>query len=152
MAITLQRKVLRTIEEKLRQRGSLVDEARWALQMAESKAMYSGVRFDNDGGGSGEKSDKLSRQVLTVIEAREALEEARKWEWVFARMDYQYPTGTEERKIIRYLYALGYKQETVAKRMHYDRQSIRRKRDAWLGTCALLAAEAGLLHLDGGEG
>ena len=137
--------VRREIEYRLRNRGKLRAEAERLLAEALSDAVsLSGPLAREGGSGSGLPGDPTGRAAEKVIRARERIERAEKWERVFDAAGRQYPPGSDHHKIITLHYEGGIGFGALAEMMHYERQSVMRKRDEYLTLCAFIAAEEGL--------
>ena len=95
--------------------------------------------------------DKFERGVIRLIDAGERLEAAARWEGVFRQLD-RYFAGRDEARMAQLLYGEHLPQQEVAARMYVDRQTVRRWRDAYVCHAAILAAEAGLIRMGGGDG
>lgn len=142
------RHVYRRVEAALHKRSTAVEAAAEAQRRAEERATGIG------GGGLGEKvqvssrGDKLERDVIGLVEAGRALDQALAWERVFGKLD-EYFAGRDEARAAALLYDEHLPQSVVAGRMYVDRQTVRRWRDAYVCYAALLAAEAGLIRMGG---
>lgn len=141
------RHVYRRVEAALHRRGEAVERADQRYRRAYEHA--TGI-----GGGLGKKvrtsgtGDRLARDVITMVEAGDVLDEAERWEKVFRRLD-EYFKGREETRAAVMLYREHLPQTVVAQRMRVDRQTVRRWRDAYVCHAALLAVEEGLIVLGG---
>lgn len=141
-------RIYRRIEAALHRRREteqLADEYRRALDRATAIGSGLGERVQTSASG-----DKLERNVLRMVEAGDAIEEAARWEDVFLQLD-GYFKGRDEARMAALLYGEHLPQQVVAARMYVDRQTVRRWRDAYVCHAALLAAEAGLIRMGGDE-
>ena len=106
---------------------------------------------EDGGGGGGLPGDPTGRAAERVLRARERVAEAEAWERVFAGLDRVYPPDSDHRRIISLRYweprqdGRPHQIEDIAERLHYERQTILRKRDEYLTRLAFEAALAGLL-------
>jgi hypothetical protein len=142
--------IYRRIEEILHRRGSNVDAAAERLRDAEARATDISQHIDGDRVQTSGGGDRLERAAMAVIAARNALEKARGWEAVFSGCD-DYFAGRDEARAARLLYGEHMTQQQVAAKMYVDRQTVRRWRDAYVTYCAMLAIEAGLIRIGGGQ-
>lgn len=103
------------------------------------------------GGGSGLPGDPTGRAAERVLRAGERVAEAEAWERVFRILDRAYPPDGDHQRIIRLRYwerrqdGRPHQIEDIAEALHYERQTILRKRDEYLTRLAFEAALAGLL-------
>lgn len=143
------RHIYRRVEAALHHRGEAVDRADQRYRRAFERATGLGV-------GSGEKvvtsstGDKLVRDVISMVEAGDVLDEAERWEQVFRKLDTMF-AGRDEAKAAKLLYTEHRSQEEVARMLYVERQTVRRWRDAYVCHAALLAAEAGLIRMEDDE-
>lgn len=157
------REVYDACEEKLYRRADLVAKASERLMFARSqaysvshsvpdalppKAMKNRGVNPNAIRAKGSKGDQVERAAFAIIQAEADLCTALKWAEVFSRLDEIF-AGKPEAEIAEAIYQQGQQQKTVAAAMHYDRQSVRRMRDSYVCHCALLAAERGLITIQG---
>lgn len=158
------RQVYDDCERKLYQRDKLVRVASENLMIARSKAYSAGCpmpeplppniakrRGTNPNAihGNNARGDQVERSALSIIQAEAAMCTALKWAEVFSRLDEIF-AGKPEAEVAEAIYQKHKQQNDVAKALHYDRQSIRRYRDVYVCHCALLAAEKGLITIQGG--
>ena len=145
MGWILPKRARRQVEWRLRNRWKMRDEAERLLLEAQSDAISLAGTLGHEGGGrSNLPGDPTGRGADRILRARERVEAAEKWERVFALAEEQYPPGSDHHKIISLYYWSGMKIGAIAEQMHYDRQSIMRKRDEFLTWCCFTAAEEGL--------
>lgn len=158
------RQVYNDCERMLYQRAALVTRASEKLMLARSKAysIASGMPEPLTGDlakrrgvnpnaihGSGGKGDRVERSALALIQAEAELCTALKWAEVFSRLDEIF-AGKPEAEIAEAIYQQRQQQKDVAKKMNYDRQSVRKYRDRYVCHCAILAAEKGLITIQEG--
>lgn len=158
------RRVYDECEHKLYRRADLVDRASEKLMFARSKA-YS-VRAPmpepltpeqnrrpgvspNAIHGNGSDGDRTARAAFAIIQAEAELCAALKWAEIFSRLDEIF-AGKPEAAVADAIYRQHQKQKDVAGALKLDRQSVRRLRDSYVCYCALLAAEKGLIIIQGG--
>jgi len=140
-----------TCEKWMRGRYGLIEGCREQLREARARAESAAAPPpDLAGGHAPQPSSALERRALAVVEAEGRLRDALKWDDVVERLRRLYPPGTREGRVLEYVYFEGHSQEFVCNVMHRERKAIRRMRDTLVISCALLAAEAGLVRL--GEG
>lgn len=103
--------------------------------------------------GKGTPGDPTGRAAEKVLRAREKLETEERWARVFERVNMMPETapGTDAHKVISMLYGGGWTVEETARAMHYERQTIMRRRDEYLTMAAFVAAEEGLTRKEGGD-
>ena len=89
-----------------------------------------------------------SKGAEIVLRAREKLEILDQWEKAISRAERDFPPGTDEHKAALLYYEGGQKLTDIAKAMHFERQAIIRKKDAFVYRVAWYAAEAGLTRRD----
>ena len=145
MAWILPKRTRRQVEWRLRNRWKMRDEAERLLLEAQSDAISLAGTLGHEGGGrSNLPGDPTGRGADRIIRARERVEAAEKWERVFTLAEEQFPPGSDHHKIISLRYWSGLRIAEIAEQMHYDRQTIVRKRDEFLTVCCFIAAEEGL--------
>lgn len=144
------REVYDRVEDHLRRRTTAVERAAQRLQDVRQRAYSVSSRAPDAGGGkpSG-KSDPVARAALSVERAKEDLRRAMAWADVCSRCDAML-RGTQEGEAGILLYIEGLTQTDAADRLGVDRQTVRRYRDTYICHAALLAAEAGLIHMEDG--
>ena len=138
--------VYRRVEAALHHRADAMENARQRLREAEARATGITMPLDAERVQTSSAGDRLERGAIAVAEARDAVEEAERWQGVFEALD-EYFRGRDEARAAVLLYRQHKTQQQAALEMHVDRQTIRRYRDAYVCHCALLAAEAGLIRM-----
>lgn len=137
------------VESKLRKRHQLV--ARAEIRMIQAQADAQGMLLAKGGsqampGGKRRHRKSRAEQAAALIaDAESALENARAWEGVFRLLDKTFPPGSPEGETAQLLYEQGMSQEDARKKLKCDRQTVRRRRDAYITHGALYAAAAGLI-------
>lgn len=137
------------VESKLRRRHLLV--ARAEIRMMQAQADAEGMLLPSGGkampGGKRRHRKSRAEQAAALIaDAESALDNARAWEGVFRLLDKTFPyPGSPEGETAQLLYEQGMSQEDARKILHCDRQTVRRRRDAYITHGALYAAAAGLI-------
>lgn len=133
------------VERRLRNRARARAEAERILAEAVSDAVSLHGPQPHDGGtAQGTPSDPTARGADRILRARERVAEAEAWERVFRRTEADFPPGTEEHKAASLHYEAGWTLAQIGSMMHYEKQTVRRKRDAFVYRAAWYAAEAGL--------
>lgn len=140
------RSIYAVIEARLYERDSAVRIAAARRDAIRSRSLLRSPMGSAGGGHGSGPSSPTERAAVMLIEAETALETAEAWEAVFARIDRMYKGETEE-TVVRMIYREGKQQAEVAKALYMDRQTVRRAQDTYICTCAVLAAEMGLVHL-----
>lgn len=142
-------KIYRLVENRLRDRWTMLPRARAALYAAQAAAAAPPGQATDKTPVQGGGSDRTQAAVLRVIQAEERLRQAEKWAAVFALLDETFPfEGTAEGVVAGYLYGNGMTQEEVCRATHCDRQTVRRRRDNYVAHCALFAAAEGLIRIE----
>ena len=135
----------REVESRLRIRKKARQEAETLIAEALSDAVsLTGPLARDSGSGKGPPGDPPGRGADKVLRAREKLAETEAWEAVFRKTETDFPPGSEQHKITALHYEAGLTLAEIAAAMHYDRQTIRRKRDEFVYRAAWYAAEGGL--------
>ena len=135
----------REVEYRLRIRKKARQEAEKLIAEALSDAVsLTGPLARDSGSGKGPPGDPTGRGADKVLRAREKLAETEAWEAVFRKTEADFPPGSEQHKITALHYEAGLTLAEIAAAMHYDRQTIRRKRDEFVYRAAWYAAEGGL--------
>lgn len=135
------------VERRLRNRAKARAEAERLLAEALSDAVSLTGPLGHEGSsGSGTPSDPTARAADRVIRARERVAESEAWEAVFSRTERDFPPGSDEHKAASLHYEAGWSLARIGTMMHYERQTVRRKRDAFVYRAAWYAAEAGLMR------
>ena len=138
-----------TCEKWMRGRHGLIvayeEQLREARARAESAAA---PPPDLAGVHAPQPSSALERRALSVLEAEDRLRDALLWDDAVERLRRLYPPDTREGRVLEYVYIEGHSQKFVCNVMHRERKAIRRMRDTLVISCALLAAEAGLVRLE----
>lgn len=93
----------------------------------------------------------MSERVLRVIEAENALAEAVAWDGVAARAFEIYPPDTPEGEIAQIIYTEHKSQADACAMLSIDRQTARRRKDAFVLAAALVAADRGLIRREIGQ-
>lgn len=141
------------VERKLLNRHLLI--ARAELRLMRAQADAEGMLLPSNAGqaaSGGKKRHRKSRAehaAALIADAERALDEARAWEDVFRLLDKTFPyPGSPEGETAHLLYERQVSQEEVARVLRCDRQTVRRRRDAYVAHGALYAAAAGLIHFE----
>ena len=138
------------VERRLRGRAKARADAQRAIANATSDAVSLRSPLASDGGGrGGMPGDPTGRGADIILRARERLAEAEAWEAVFRRTEEDFPPGSDEHKAASLHYEAGWTLQQIGEMMHYEKQTVRRKRDAFVYRAAWYAAEAGLMRRDG---
>lgn len=133
------------VEARLRRRKTAREEAARLVAEAMSDAVsLTGPLARDEAPGSGAPGDPTGRGAERVLRAREKAETAEKWEQVFLRTEEDFPPGSDEHKAAAMFYDAGMTLEQIGRAMHYEKQTIRRKRDAFVYRAAWYAAQDGL--------
>ena len=141
------RSVFAHVASQAKDRPRLVERAEDRLRRARAKA-YSlpGMNMDADRVTTSRTPDKIGRRVAAVIEAEQALIDARKWADVFAEMDSRYPpVGDGPGAVAALYYGSGLTLLEISDALKQSRQTVLRKRDEWIINAALIAASKGLI-------
>ena len=139
----------RTVEWWLRNRRAARREAEKLLAEAMSDAVsLTGPLARAGMTGKGPPGDPTGRGAARVLQAREAIAEAEAWEKAMERAEKDFPPGSEEHQIACLHYEAGWTLKEIGASMHYEKQTILRKRDAFVYRVAWYAAEAGLTRRD----
>lgn len=134
------------VERRLRGRAKAREIAERAVAEALSDAVSLHGPLAGEGGGrSGMPGDPTGRGADRVLRAHERVAEAEAWERVFQRAEEDFPPGTDEHKCATLHYEAGWTLAQIGEMMHYEKQTVRRKRDAFIYRAAWYAAEAGLM-------
>ena len=150
----IDRELYEVCEARLRDRFAAVDRARERLEEARARA-YSVQQAppDPNGGSHGQgRGDKLERAAIAVHEAEEQLRQALAWQDVGTKLARIYPLSSPEGRAGDLIYNRGMTQADCCLQMHRDRKTVRRYQDAYIMNALLLAVQAGLLRLGGGDG
>ena len=141
------------VERKLLNRHLLI--ARAELRLLRAQADAEGMLLPSNAGqaaSGGKKRHRKSRAenaAALIADAERALSEARAWENVFRLLDKTFPfPGSPEGETAHLLYERQVSQEEIARILRCDRQTIRRRRDAYVAHGALFAAAAGLIRFE----
>lgn len=139
----------REAEYRLRNRQKARKEAERILAEALSDAVSLTSPIGHEGGSrKGTPGDPTGRGAEIVLRAREKIEILDQWEKAIRRAERDFPPGTDEHKAALLYYEGGQKLTDIAKAMHFERQAIIRKKDAFVCRVAWYAAEAGLTRRD----
>lgn len=156
-------RVYRLVEKKLRGAGHLREQADQRLADARARAAWpsspirgtvraaKGMEHLPDAATirAGGKKNSQEGRMLEAVQAALDLETADRWEEVIRDTDREYPPGDETGTTARLYYRRGMSQQEICARLHIDRQTVRRRRDTYVTTCALYAAAAGLIDMKG---
>lgn len=138
------------VESKLRKRHQLVARAEIRMMQAQADAqgmlLAKGSSQAIPGGKRRHRKSRAEQAAALIADAESALENARAWEGVFRLLDKTFPyPGSPEGETAQLLYEQGMSQEDARKILKCDRQTVRRRRDAYITHGALYAAAAGLI-------
>lgn len=137
------------VERRLRNRAKAREEAERLVAEALSDAVSLHGPMAHEGGiAKGMPGDPTGRGADIVLKARERVAEAEAWEAVFRRAERDFPPGSDEHKCASLHYEAGWTLSQIAAMMHYEKQTVRRKRDTFVYRAAWYAAEAGLTRRD----
>lgn len=139
--------VFSLVESRRRRRAHARAEARRLVEEAAASVMGS-PQLDSVGSRGTPKHDKVDRAAIRLIQARERLAEAEKWERVFEDADAHFGLDSDVVRCARLLYDEGKMQTEAAGVMFCDRQSVRRWRDGYVIYCAFVAQGKGLINAD----
>ena len=139
------------VESKLRKRHLLIARAQLRLLQAQADAegmmLPSGSGQATSGGKRRYRRSRAEQAAALIAEAEQALETARAWSNVFRLLDKTFPfPGSPEGETAHLLYERQVSQEEARKILRCDRQTVRRRRDAYVTHGALYAAAAGLIE------
>ena len=133
------------MERRLRRRKEAIEEARREYAEAVSDAVsLTGPLARDSTSGKGQPGDPTGKGAVRVLRAREKVAEIEAWEKVFTRTEHDFPPGSDQHKVCALHYEGGLTLAEIAQAMHYDRQTIRRKKDEFVYRAAWYAAEEGL--------
>ena len=137
------------VEWRLRHRKDARKEAEQLLAEALSDATsLHGPMARDASPGKGTPGDPTGRGADRILRAREKVAAIEAWEKVFQKTERDFPPGTDQHKIASLHYESGMTMAELSAAMHYDRQTIRRKRDEFIYRAAWYAAEEGLTRRD----
>jgi hypothetical protein len=139
------------VESKLKKRHLLIARAELRLLQAQADAqgmlLASGNGQAAPGGKRRHRKSRAEQAAALIADAESALDNARAWEGVFRLLDKTFPfPGSPEGETAHLLYEQGMSQEDARKILRCDRQTVRRRRDAYVTHGALYAAAAGLIE------
>lgn len=145
------------VESKLKKRHLLIARAELRLFQAQADAqgmlLASGNGQAAPGGKRRHRKSRAEQAAALIADAESALDNARAWEDVFRLLDKTFPfPGSPEGETAHLLYEQGMSQEDARKILRCDRQTVRRRRDAYVTHGALYAAAAGLIQFKEDEG
>lgn len=133
------------VEERLRRRKTARADAERMIAEAVSDAVsLTGPLTHEDTTGGGMPGDPTGRGAERILKAREQAEIVERWERVFRRTECDFPPGSDEHRAAKLFYESGMTLEQIGRVMHYERQTIRRKRDTYVYRAAWYAAQDGL--------
>lgn len=133
------------VEYRLRKRKTARANAERMIAEAMSDAVsLTGPLGHEAEPGKGQPGDPTGRGAERVLRAREHAEIVEQWERVFRQAEEDFPPGSDEHTAMTLFYENGLTLDKIGRIMHYERQTIRRKRDAFVYRAAWYAAEAGL--------
>jgi len=116
------------------------------LEEARTSAYYpSSPQFDRQGGRSTAENDPMACKVHRLVEAEKQVEVELAWETVFRRVDKVFPKDSPEGEMAWMLYHEHQTQAAICGLLSIDRQTARKRTDAYICHCAIEAAIAGLL-------
>lgn len=138
------------VESKLKKRHLLIARAEIRLMQAQADAegmlLPSGGKA-MPGGKRRHRKSRAEQAAALIADAEQALEDARAWVGVFRLLDKTFPfPGSPEGETAHLLYERQVSQEEARKILRCDRQTVRRRRDAYVTHGALYAAAAGLIE------
>ena len=139
------------VESKLKKRHLLIARAEIRLMQAQADAqgmlLASGNGQAAPGGKRRHRKSRAEQAAALIADAEQALENARAWNSVFRLLDKTFPfPGSPEGETANLLYERQVSQEEARKILRCDRQTVRRRRDAYVTHGALYAAAAGLIE------
>lgn len=139
------------VESKLKKRHLLIARAEIRLMQAQADAegmlLPSGGGQAAPGGKRRHRKSRAEQAAALIADAEQALENARAWGGVFRLLDKTFPfPGSPEGETAHLLYERQVSQEEARKILRCDRQTVRRRRDAYVTHGALYAAAAGLIE------
>ena len=164
--MTIPDRVYRLVERKLRGAGHLREQAERRLADARARAAWPSSATRSAGkakrgrgqfpdAGSirpGGKNNSQETKMLDAVQAWIDLQDAEAWEEVIRDTDREFPPGNETGTTARLYYRRGMSQTEICEKLHIDRQTVRRRRDTYVTTCALYAAAAGLIDMKEADG
>lgn len=139
------------VESKLKKRHLLIARAEIRLMQAQADAegmlLPSGGGKAMPGGKRRHRKSRAEQAAALIADAEQVLENARAWDGVFRLLDKTFPfPGSPEGETAHLLYERQVSQEEARKILRCDRQTVRRRRDAYVTHGALYAAAAGLIE------
>lgn len=139
------------VESKLKKRHLLI--ARAEIRLMQAQADAEGMLLPSGGGQAApgvkrrHRKSRAEQAAALIADAEQALENARAWGGVFRLLDKTFPfPGSPEGETAHLLYERQVSQEEARKILRCDRQTVRRRRDAYVTHGALYAAAAGLIE------
>lgn len=153
-------RVYRLVERKLMGAGRLKATALSRAEEARARAMYprSSMPMPTDGSGdprlpdaatirAGHAGNSTERKIIEALSADSQVETAEKWEAVIRKAFSMYPPSSPEGAVAKLYYRDRFSQSAICGKLSIDRQTVRRRRDAFVVNTALLAAAAGLIRM-----
>ena len=135
------------VEKKLLQREKLIRKAEDAVAKARAKATDISAPSGTVSGKGGIPGSRVERGAMNVIRAEKRLENARRWEAVFRKMDEIFPADdSNEGFVASMIYGNGMSQADLARFSGCSRQTVKLRQDRYVIRCAFLAAQAGLIR------
>ena len=140
--------VYKTVEKRLRQRGTMIRRAEEAIAQARAKATdISAPSGSGSRGNGGHAGSRTERGAIAVVRAEKRFAKALAWETVFRQMDRIYPEKeSNEGFVASMIYGNGMSQADLARFCGCSRQTVRLRQDRYVIRCAFLAAQAGLIR------
>jgi hypothetical protein len=140
--------VFRLVEWHLHHENDLVAVAAKRRKEAIDDALHGcGLLCDGQPRGKGGHSEPAASRAMAIVKAGEEVEKAR--EWVRAiRQTYDYFDDTAVFKMAVSYYGRGVTIRALADLLGTNEKTLDRQRDKFVSTCALFAAEKGLVKAD----
>lgn len=147
----LPKRIKKRVEWQLRSNGEALYDARQQLRQALDDADTMVGGFPTDPGmprSSGARSDPAARRALSVIEAEEKLAKAQAWCEIITDT-YACFAGTQVAVMALHFFSEEITMKDLSDHMRVDVQTISEWRERFVCTCALIAAERGVLQVGG---